>query len=99
MTQEKLYEIIKRPIISEKSTALAEIANRAVFQVALAATKNEIRDAVEQLFKVDVKAVKTMIVHGKNKRSGRFEYKRSNWKKAIVTLADGQRIDLLQVKQ
>lgn len=97
--QEKLYSIVKRPIVSEKSTALAEIGNRYVFEVAPSATKPEIRDAIEQLFKVDVKAVKTMMMHGKNKRSGRFDFKRSNWKKAIVTLAPGQRIELLQVKQ
>ena len=97
--QEKIFNIVKRPIVSEKSTALAEIGNRYVFEVEQSATKPEIRDAIEQLFKVDVKAVKTMMIHGKNKRSGRFEYKRTNWKKAIVTLAPGQRIELLQVKQ
>lgn len=97
--QEKIFNIVKRPIVSEKSTALAEIGNRYVFEVEQSATKPEIRDAIEQLFKVDVKAVKTMMMHGKNKRSGRFEYKRTNWKKAIVTLAPGQRIELLQVKQ
>lgn len=97
--QEKLYNIIKRPVISEKSTALAEVANRYVFEVAAESTKPEIRDAVEQLFKVKVKAVRTIMMHGKNKRSGKFEYKRSNWKKAIVTLGEGQRIELFQVKQ
>lgn len=97
--QEKIYNIIKRPVVSEKSTALAELANRYVFEVSAESTKPEIRDAVEQLFKVKVKAVRTLMMHGKNKRAGRFEYKRTNWKKAIVTLADGQRIELFQVKQ
>jgi large subunit ribosomal protein L23 len=97
--QEKIFNIVKRPVVSEKSTALAELANRYVFEVAYEATKPEIRDAVEQLFKVKVKAVRTIVMHGKNKRSGKFEYKRSNWKKAIITLSEGQRIELFQVKQ
>jgi large subunit ribosomal protein L23 len=97
--QEKIFEIIKRPVISEKSTALAEVANRYVFEVDSTASKPEIKTAVEQLFKVKVKAVNTIVMHGKNKRAGRFEYKRSNWKKAIITLAPGQKIELFQVKQ
>ncbi len=97
--QERIFNIIKRPIVSEKSTALAEVANRYVFEVTVDSTKPEIKDAVEQLFKVKVKAVRTIMMHGKNKRSGRFEFKRSNWKKAIVTLGEGQKIELFQVKQ
>jgi large subunit ribosomal protein L23 len=97
--QDKIFNVIKRPVISEKSTALAEVANRYVFEVDSTATKPEIKTAVEQLFKVKVKAVNTLVMHGKNKRSGRFEFKRSNWKKAIITLAPGQKIELFQVKQ
>lgn len=97
--QEKIFSVIKKPIISEKSTALAEVANRYVFKVDHSATKTEIKQAIEQLFKVKVKAVNTMLMHGKNKRSGRFEFKRSNWKKAIITLTPGQKIELFQVKQ
>jgi len=97
--QEKIFNIIKRSVISEKSTALAEVANRYVFEVAASASKPEIKTAIEQLFKVKVKAVNTIVMHGKNKRSGRFEYKRSNWKKAIITLVSGQKIELFQVKQ
>lgn len=97
--QEKIFGIIKKPVISEKSTALAEVANRYVFKVDNDATKTEIKQAVEQLFKVKVKAVNTIVMHGKNKRAGRFEFKRSNWKKAIITLAQGQKIELFQVKQ
>lgn len=97
--QEKIYQIIKRPVVSEKSTALAEVANRYVFEVDPASTKPQIRDAIEQLFKVKVKAVRTIVMHGKLKRSGRFESKRANWKKAIVTLGEGQKIELVQVKQ
>ena len=97
--QERIFNIIKRPVISEKSTALAEVANRYVFEVAADSTKPEIKDAVEQLFKVKVKAVRTIMMHGKKKKSGRFEFKRANWKKAIITLGEGQRIELFQVKQ
>jgi large subunit ribosomal protein L23 len=89
----KLYQIIKRPIISEKSTALAEIAGKFAFEVDSKANKHEIRDAVQQLFKVNVREVRTMIMHGKVKRLARSTVKRSNWKKAIVTLAEGQKID------
>lgn len=93
-----IYEVIKRPVISEKSTALAEVANRYAFEVAVKANKTEIKEAVQKLFKVKVQAVRTMVMHGKVKRVGKFESKRSNWKKAIVTIADGQKIDFFQTK-
>lgn len=91
-----IYQVIQRPIISEKSTALAEVAGKYAFEVAVEARKEEIRDAVQQLFSVKVRSVRTMIVHGKVKRTGRFETKRPNWKKAIVTLAEGQKIEFFQ---
>jgi len=93
-----IYDIIKRPIISEKSTALAEVGGRYAFEVAPQANKIEIRDAVQQLFNVKVRAVRTMVMHGKMKRTARFETKKANWKKAIVTLAEGQKIDFFQTK-
>ncbi len=93
-----VYEVIKRPIISEKSTALAEVGNKYVFEVAPVANKQEIREAVQRLFKVNVLSVRTMMMHGKVKRVGRFETKKSNWKKALVTLAEGQKIDFFQTK-
>jgi large subunit ribosomal protein L23 len=93
-----LYEVIKRPIISEKSTALAEVGNRYAFEVAPQANKIEIRDAVSRLFNVKVLGIHTMVMHGKVKRVGRFETKRQNWKKAIVTLAEGQKIDFFNTK-
>jgi len=93
-----VYEVIKRPIISEKSTALAEVGNRYVFEVANESNKQEIKDAVQRLFKVHVSSVRTMVMHGKVKRIGRFENKRTNWKKAIVTLGEGQKIDFFQTK-
>lgn len=93
-----VYEVVKRPIISEKSTALAEVASRYAFEVAIQANKQEIKDAVQQLFNVKVREVRTMIVHGKVKRVGRFSTKRPNWKKALVTLGEGQKIDFFQTK-
>ncbi len=93
-----LYEVVKRPIISEKSTALAEVGGRYVFEVAAGSNKFEIRSAIQKLFNVQVTDVKTMMVHGKMKRVGSSLVKRSNWKKAIVTLADGQKIDFFNTK-
>lgn len=93
-----VYDVIRRPIISEKSTALAEVGNRYAFEVAVQANKQEIKDAVQRLFNVKVREVRTMVVHGKMKRVGRFETKRPNWKKAIVTLNEGQKIDFFQAK-
>jgi large subunit ribosomal protein L23 len=93
-----VYEVIKRPIISEKSTALAEVGGRYAFEVAPQANKIEIKDAVQQLFNVKVRAVRTMVMHGKLKRTQRAQTKQANWKKAIVTLAEGQKIDFFQTK-
>lgn len=93
-----LYQVIKRPLISEKSTALAEVAGKYSFEVDTAANKNEIRDAVQRLFNVKVREVRTAVVHGKIKRAGMKLTKRTNWKKAIVTLAEGQKIDFFQTQ-
>lgn len=95
---QSVYDVIKRPVISEKSAALTEIAGRYVFEVALSASKPEIRDAVQKLFKVNVTSVRTMNMHGKVKRIGRGIVKKSNWKKAIVTLQEGQRIEFFQAQ-
>jgi len=93
-----IFEVIKRPIISEKSTALAEVAGKYVFEVAPQANKQEIREAIQSLFNVKVRNVRTMMMQGKMKRVGRFETKQANWKKALVTLAEGQKIDFFQTK-
>jgi len=93
-----VYDVVRRPIISEKSTALAEIGGKYAFEVAVQANKQEIKDAVQRLFNVKVRQVRTMIVHGKVKRVGRFETKRANWKKALVTLVEGQKIEFFQNK-
>ena len=87
------YDIIRRPVITEKAT-LASESNAVVFEVAPEATKPLIKAAVEALFGVKVKAVNTAITKGKTKRFRGREGQRSDWKKAIVTLQAGQTIDL-----
>ncbi|MBY0469686.1 50S ribosomal protein L23 [bacterium] len=93
-----VYEVIKRPVISEKSTALAEVGGKYAFEVDIKANKFEIKDAVQKMFNVKVREVRTMIVHGKMKRAGQFMAKRPNWKKALVTLTEGQKIEFFQAK-
>jgi large subunit ribosomal protein L23 len=85
-------DVIKRPIaLTEKAAGLRE-ENKVVFEVALGANKIQIRHAVETLFKVKVTDVNTLVQRGKPRRLGRIEAKRPNWKKAIVTLAEGSDI-------
>lgn len=84
-------DVVISPLISEKSTSGLE-SGKYTFVVAKTATKTEIRDAVEAIFKVTVSDVNTIRYEGKPKRMGRYEGKRADWKKAIVTLAAGQRI-------
>ena len=88
------YDKVVSPIITEKSTILSE-ENKVVFRVPLEATKPEIKDAVEALFKVDVTAVNTVVQKGKTKRFKGTKGRRSDIKKAIVTLKDGQSIDVV----
>lgn len=84
-----LHQIIRKPLITEKSNLMKESGNVVAFEVAMNSNKIEIRQAVEQAFKVKVKDVRTVIVAGKVKRFGRTFGKRSNVKKAYVTLAEG----------
>ena len=77
---------------------MSELARQYSFEVAVQANKEEIKDAIQRLFTVKVSRVRTMTMHGKMKRVGRFETKRSNWKKALVTLVEGQKIDFFQTK-
>lgn len=88
----KYHQIIRYPSITEKNTILKEKQNRYVFEVMRTATKPQIRKAVENLFDVTVVDVNTMVVKGKKKRMGRFSGYRSDWKKAIVKLQEGQTI-------
>jgi large subunit ribosomal protein L23 len=88
-----ILSVLKRPILTEKSLVMKEKGNRYSFVVAKDSTKPEIREAVEKLFKVKVTKVCTLIVLGKEHRMGRFSGRRPDWKKAMVTLAEGQKID------
>jgi large subunit ribosomal protein L23 len=92
---ERLYQVIVAPVISEKSTRAAEKSNQAVFKVLRDARKPEIKIAVETLFNVKVEGVRTLNVKGKTKRVGQAIGVRSDWKKAYVTLAEGQEIDFM----
>ncbi len=87
------YDVIRSPVITEKATISAE-QNKVVFNVAKSATKPEIKAAVEALFKVKVTAVNTLVRKGKVKRFKGFVGKQDDVKKAVVTLAEGQRIDI-----
>lgn len=89
-------EIIRRPLVTEKVTRLQESLNQYAFEVDPRANKIEIRAAVESRFKVKVAKVRTSNFKGKVKRLGRFTGRRANWKKAIVTLAEGEKIELFE---
>jgi large subunit ribosomal protein L23 len=86
------HHLIKGSIITEKTHQLRAVGNKVTFRVAVKANKIEIRKAVEELFKVKVLAVNTIQMKGKKKRLGRSEGVRPDWKKAIVTLAPGEKI-------
>ncbi len=86
------HNLIKGSIITEKTHQLKEVGNKVTFRVAVKANKIEIRKAIEEIFKVKVLAVNTIHMKGKKKRLGRTEGVRPDWKKAIVTLAPGEKI-------
>ncbi len=88
--------IIEVPLVSEKGTNMRIDENKYVFKVDKKANKLEIRRAIEELFKVKVEDVTTMMMHGKPKRLGRFEGRRPDWKKAIVRLKKGETIELFE---
>ena len=90
---ERHYDVILAPVITEKATVLSE-QNKVVFRVAMDSTKDEISAAIEELFKVEVIKVNTLITKGKTKRFKGRKGQRSDVKKAIVTLAEGQSIDV-----
>jgi large subunit ribosomal protein L23 len=93
LSKEKQYQTILSPLVTEKATALSE-KSQVVFRVPLSATKPEIKAAVEGLFGVKVLGVNTLVVKGKTKRFKGRPGQRSDWKKAMVQLAEGQSIDL-----
>jgi large subunit ribosomal protein L23 len=88
----KLTDVIRRPLVTEKTTQLREDARTLVFEVAAGATKIDIKQAVEKLLGSKVEDVRTAISHGKMKRQGRFVGQRSDWKKAYVKLREGEKI-------
>ncbi|PKN34652.1 MAG: 50S ribosomal protein L23 [Deltaproteobacteria bacterium HGW-Deltaproteobacteria-19] len=90
------YEIVKKAILTEKSTVAKDEANKYVFEVDPRANKIEITQAVERLFKVKVLEVNVMNIEGKSKRTGKILGRRKSWKKAVVTLAPGSRIELYE---
>lgn len=92
-----IYEVIKKPFVTEKTTVEKDERNIVAFVVNKDANKIEIKDAVEKLFKVEVAAVNTVNVAGKVKRYGAHVGKRSNWKKAYVTLKPGSSVDFFEV--
>lgn len=89
-----IYSVIKRPVVTEKSTIAREEENKYLFEVDRGATKIEIRNAVEKIFKVKVVDVRTINVSGKKKRMGRILGRRRHWKKAVITLAPGSSIEV-----
>lgn len=93
-----IYDVLRRPVITEKSTVLSDEFNQYVFEVARSANKIQIKDAVEIIFGVTVTNVRTMVMPAKRGRRGRDWYMRTReWKKAIVTLEDGDEIELFNV--
>ena len=90
-----LYEVLRKPLITEKNTVL-QAQGKYVFEVARGANKNQIKQAVEKAFKVKVTTVNVMTVSGKIRRVGRREVMTQSWKKAVVTLKPGEKIELFE---
>jgi large subunit ribosomal protein L23 len=88
----RAHEVLRLPVITEKSTHLKENLRTLTFKVARDANKNDIREAVERIFKVKVESVRTAKFHGKVRRQGRFSGRRPDWKKAYVTLREGEKM-------
>jgi len=93
ISKERMYEVIRRPLITEKATLISE-HNQVAFEVSMDASKPEIREAVEGIFSVKVTGVNTLIQKGKTKKFRGRDGKRDDMKKAVVTLADGESIDV-----
>ena len=90
-----LYEVLRRPLITEKNTEL-QVQGKYAFKIAREATKPQVKQAVEKAFKVKVTAVNTMTVPGKTRRVGRQQVQTQSWKKAIVTLKPGDKIEIFE---
>ena len=92
-----IYQVIKRPLVTEKTTLDKDAKNIIAFEIDNDANKIEVKQAVEALFKVEVVEVNTVNMAGKTKRVGKNIGKRSNWKKAYVTLKEGSKVDFFEV--
>jgi large subunit ribosomal protein L23 len=92
------FDVIKRPLDTEKLDRMRDRENKFAFEIDMKANKTEVKQAIENLFKVKVLDIKTAIVRGKYRRIGRSEGKRPNWKKAVVTLKEGDAISLFEGK-
>ena len=92
----EIYKRIIRPLLTEKGTDLNEKSNQVIFEVEKGTNKYEIKKAVEQIFKVTVENVNTVVMRGKIKRVGKNFGKRPNWKKAYVTLKEGDKINFFE---
>ena len=90
------HDVLIKPLLTEKITSIRETKNAIAFAVAQRATKIDVRRAVEKVFQVKVDSVNVQNVLGKNKRQGRYLGKRPDWRKAIVTLKEGEKIDLYE---
>ena len=90
-----LYEVLRRPLVTEKN-AIMQMAGKYAFEVAKGSTKPQIKQAVETAFSVKVTAVNVMTVHGKERRMGRRHVRASSWRKAIVSLQAGDKIELFE---
>lgn len=90
------YDVLLRPVVTEKSDRLSDSGNQVIFQVRTEANKRQVAEAVEAVFKVKVTDVHTMVMPGKTRRWGRHITKTPRWKKAVVTLAPGDKIDLIE---
>ena len=97
MNQERVFQVLQSPHVSEKAAVAADMNNQYVFKVSVDATKAEVKKAVEQLFKVNVNKVSTLRVKGKVKRNKHGFSTKSTWKKAYVRLEQGQDIDFASV--
>lgn len=91
-----IYSVIRKPLVTEKSTIARDEENKHLFEVDRRATKIEIRNAVEKIFKVQVVNVHTMNMAGKKKRLGKITGRRRSWKKAVITLAPGGSIEVYE---
>ena len=91
-----LYDVLVGPLLTEKGADMKEKENKVLFRVSKHANKIEIKKAVEEIFKVKVDFVSTINCKGKKKRMGKYEGRRADWKKAIVTLKEGEKLEVIE---